>query len=212
MEEYNLNYYKFRGQSDSSWKLIPKTGRPEYSKQNDEVIFKQWKRRAKFYIKNNDLDNWEMLSIAQHTGLPTRFLDWSQNPMVSLFFCCFENIEKEGAVFAFAPKKYINTENKNPFELESDVVFYQPNTANERLANQSGYFSIHKNPEKEFKMDSNIGELIKIMIPAKLKSDLISMLNQYGINFLSLYPDLEGLSKHLCWFYQKDLSSDLTYE
>lgn len=202
MENYRLNYYKFRGQSDVDWKLIPKAGRPEYSSQNDKIIFKQWKRRAKFYLKQNGLDNWEMLSIAQHTGLPTRFLDWSQSPMVALFFCCFENIEKDGAVFAFPPHNYVDTENKNPFEQKTDVVFYQPITANERLANQFGYFSVHKNPNKEFKMSSKLGDLEKIIIPANLKEDLILMLNQYGINFLTLFPDLEGLSRHLSWFYQ----------
>lgn len=202
MENYMSNYYKFRGQSDSNWKLIPKAGRPEYLNQNDETIFRQWKRRAKFYLKQDQLDNWEMLSIAQHSGLPTRLLDWSQNPMVALFFCCFENIENDGAVFAFPPTKYVKTELKNPFEQTSEVVFYQPITSNERLANQYGYFTVHKNPKKEFKMNSNLGELEKIIIPASLKEKLLLMLNKYGINFLTLFPDLDGLSKHLSWFYQ----------
>jgi hypothetical protein len=202
MEEARSNVNKFRGQSDVDWQLIPKAGRAEYPKENDLLIFKQWKRRAKFYLNHNNLDDWEMLSIAQHTGLPTRLLDWTHNPMVALFFCCFENIEKDGAVFIFPPDKYVLTEN-NPFELKSDIVFYQPVTSNERLANQYGYFSIHKNPRVEFKAKSRYGALIKIIVPRKLKKELILMLNQYGINFLTLFPDLEGLSKHLSWFYQQ---------
>lgn len=205
MENYRVNLYKFRGQSDVNWKLIPKAGRPEYNNQNDQNIFKQWKRRAKFYLKHENLNDWEMLSIAQHTGLPTRLLDWSHNPMVALFFCCIENLDKDGAVFIFPAETYVIPENNDPFNQKIDVLFYQPITSNERLANQYGYFSIHKSPKQEFNAKSTLGEIEKIIIPSKLKKDLILMLNQYGINFLTLFPDLEGLSKHLSWFYQLDL-------
>ena len=99
LEKYRSNVFKYRGQSDKDWKLIPKAGREIISKSNDETIFIQWKRRAKFYLKNQNLNDWELLSIAQHTGLPTRLLDWSHSPLVALFFCCSENLEKDGAVF-----------------------------------------------------------------------------------------------------------------
>lgn len=204
MENQQSNYNKYRGQSDSNWKLIPKAGRPEYTTQNDSTIFKQWKRRARFYIKQEKLDDWELLSIAQHTGLPTRFLDWSHNPMVALFFSCFENMDNDGAVYMFPPENYVIAETGDPFNQKKEILFYQPITSNERMANQFGYFSVHKNPGKEFDMTSTIGVLEKIIIPSDLKKDLILMLNQYGINFLTLFPDLEGLSKHLSWFYQLD--------
>jgi hypothetical protein len=44
--------------------------------------------------------------------------------------------------------------------------------------------------------------LNKIIIPAELKLEIIHMLNQYGINYLNLFPDLEGLSRHLTWFVE----------
>ena len=84
-----------------------KAGRDEFSKQNDQIIFKQWKRRANFYLKQDKSNDYELLSIAQHTGLPTRLLDWTHNPMVALFFSCIENLEKDGAVFIFPPENYI---------------------------------------------------------------------------------------------------------
>ena len=136
--------------------------------------------------------------------LPTRFLDWSHNPMVALFFSCFENMDNDGAVYMFPPENYVIAETGDPFNQKKEILFYQPITSNERMANQFGYFSVHKNPGKEFDMTSTIGVLEKIIIPSDLKKDLILMLNQYGINFLTLFPDLEGLSKHLSWFYQLD--------
>ena len=213
LEKYRSNVFKYRGQSDKDWKLIPKAGREIISKSNDETIFIQWKRRAKFYLKNQNLNDWELLSIAQHTGLPTRLLDWSHSPLVALFFCCSENLEKDGAVFIYPADKYILTENKSPFTLKSEIIFFQPTTSNDRLANQYGYFSIHNNPKNEFNSKSKYGELEKIIIPKKLKKDLIVMLNQYGINYLSLFPDLDGLAKHLSWFYQsQDSKGTLEYE
>ena len=202
LETYRSNVYKYRGQSDCDWKLIPKAGRDEFKKTKDELIFKQWKRRAGFYLKHQNLNDWELLSIAQHTGLPTRFLDWSHNPTVALFFCCSENLDKDGAIFIYPADKYIITENKTPYDVTAEVIFYQPSTSSDRLANQFGYFSVHKNPNKDFIAISKFGSLEKIINPKNLKKELISMFNQYGINYISLFPDLDGLAKHLSWFYQ----------
>ena len=39
LEKYRSNVFKYRGQSDKYWKLIPKAGREIISKSDDETIF-----------------------------------------------------------------------------------------------------------------------------------------------------------------------------
>lgn len=195
--------YKFRGQSVSSWKLIPKVGRKALINVRDKEIFRHWKRRAISFISNQNLSKWEYLAIAQHTGLPTRLLDWTHNPLTAAFFSASENLDKDGALWVTKPNEFIIESEDDPFEIEEGKVqFYQPSTPSPRLANQFGYFSIHNNPSIELNEKTcNLSvELEKIVIPKELKKDLIFILNHYGVNYLTIYPDLEGLSKHLSWY------------
>ncbi len=196
--------FQYRGQSDSTWKLIPKAGRSPFNKRNDKELFNQWKRRANAYIDNKSLSDIELLTIAQHTGLPTRLLDWTYNPLVAIFFACTENKEIDGAIFAYNSDTYLRVHNvDNPFNLaEGTVKMLQPNSSHSRLINQFGYFTIHNGPESELKEVNSKGEIHKIIIPSKLKEELVFMINQLGINYMTIYPDLDGLSKHLCWFYE----------
>ncbi|WP_338376580.1 FRG domain-containing protein [uncultured Flavobacterium sp.] len=192
--------FKFRGQSDDSWDLIPKAGRKNFSKVFDEESFKHWKRRALSYLERENYTEWELLAIAQHTGLPTRLLDWTHTPLVAVFFAVTENQDKDGSIYVYKPKSFLSSENESPFEVKEEIGLYQPSTSSNRLANQYGYFTIHKNPKKSLNDKNKNGYLEKLIIPANLKLELTQMLNQYGINYLTLFPDLEGLSKHLSWF------------
>lgn len=195
------NAFKYRGQSSETWDLKPKCGRPG-NNVKDEVIFKQWKRRAIHYLDKKNYSEWELLSIAQHNGLPTRLLDWSQNPLIGLFFACCENYDVDGALFIIKSRSNTIDENeeKNPFKIDSKIKIYQPSTSTNRIANQLGYFTIHSNPSDPMTKKNYKPFLEKYIIPAELKEEIIFMLNQFGVNYLSIYPDLEGLAKHLSWF------------
>src|SRR5690606_29182964 len=95
--------YKFRGQSDARWGLVPKAGRKTFNNAYDKEIFRHWKRRAIGLLKRNYDRDIDYLAVAQHTGLPTRLLDWSHNPLIAFFFAVNENENIDGAIYAYKP-------------------------------------------------------------------------------------------------------------
>ena len=207
------SWFKFRGQSDVLWELIPKAGRPNYTRVNDFDIFRHWKRRAKALLEKENYTDWELLAIAQHTGLPTRLLDWTHNPLVAAFFATDENFEKDGAIYVYKPEKTVSHESINPFELsKTKIGFYQPTIPSNRIANQFSYFTIHRDPTMPLNDKTKDGLLETLIIKSEIKIELLFMLNQYGINNLTLFPDLEGLSKHLSWWAENYKYWDNTFD
>src|SRR3989304_9143534 len=100
---FNGHDWLFRGVTDSSYELKSKIGRettrrskavPKTEKQmrvpyreEDEIaVFSMFKQQARPHIATAPLSDVEWLSIAQHYGLPTRLLDWTDNLLVAAWF------------------------------------------------------------------------------------------------------------------------------
>ncbi|MFS7220884.1 FRG domain-containing protein [Rahnella inusitata] len=112
----------FRGQGNSDYKLTPSIHRHSAIKTSEELfsmerrLLTRYRERSVPYLKNKLNDNWELLFLMQHFGMPTRLLDWTENPLIALFFALSsarknENGEyvNDAAVWVMSPSKWNET-------------------------------------------------------------------------------------------------------
>jgi len=205
----------FRGQCDDpSWTLVPKAGRGKI-RIDDENLFRAWKRHAYAYEKRVINSDWEWLTIAQHHGLTTRLLDWTRNPLAATFFAIEHTQNHEGelnaAVFSYNNKAWgvgkADEPPNDPFKnAPIDVVKkFVPRSITQRLVMQQGIFTYHNPPKKSLESAIEHDEdLEKIVIPRNVLGEIRKILSYYGINKRTLFPDYDGLSEYMNWFYGTD--------
>jgi hypothetical protein len=117
----------YRGVGDESLELLPSLYRHPTIKDADllakqeQEILKRFQQRSGPYLRNplrEDDKNLSTLFLMQHFGVPTRLLDWTENPYLALFFALTDaNYEKtptgpkytsDPAVWVLKPEEWNN--------------------------------------------------------------------------------------------------------
>jgi len=212
----------YRGQERADWRLVPSLAREAEGLGAELLTIKRFKQNAAPYLPARPASEWEWVFLMQHHRAPTRLLDWSESPLIALFFALWgrEHEQQDAAVWCLDPialnrlagHRRMHARDILAFGIDQPLDDYLPDRVNERVSTlnpvaaigprnsarmvaQSGTFTvIHAEPLAIEEVGERQDHIWKIVIPAEARSLLRSELSLLGVHEHTLFPDLDRVA------------------
>jgi hypothetical protein len=97
----------FRGQGNCQWHLEPSLSRRGLV-DSELMLMKQFKQNAFQFLANPPQSESEWIFLMQHYAIPTRLLDWTEHPLVGLYFAVEEygsGMKQAAALWCLYPQE-----------------------------------------------------------------------------------------------------------
>lgn len=213
--EKNGGEFFYRGQSNSDWLLVSTLEREIERKSitienAKEIVFEKFKQRLRGKLVDQSLlnitheeDKRELWAIGRHYDLKTPYLDWSKSIYVALFMANSEP-KKPKEISEYSSLFMVNANYFPEYHEIMERFWFTPKTDYYgRITAQKGYLSkytirdyIRKAIEHFDKIKNKKYQFaFKIYIKNELRNEILHYLNHIGINYSSMYPDLQGVVK-----------------
>lgn len=193
----------------NTYELRPASGRQggehesartlNYDVEDERAALRRFRYDAQPYVGYSPHSDLEWLAIAQHHGMATRLLDWTESLLVATFFAVEEAGSKGHAlIYGVSGLPVLNPdEAHDPFAIR-DVSIYRPRHIDARISAQRSVFTVHPDPTAAFAHPG----LRMWTISQEACRDLKVVLDSCSINYASMFPDLQGLARHVGWRYK----------
>jgi hypothetical protein len=213
----------FRGEASLSFKLLPTLCRPPCSPDKESTLIKRFRQNAFPFLDSVPKTEWEWLFLMQHYGVQTRLLDWSEHPLVGLYFAVCEEHHwgEKGRLWCFLPKAF-NSEKHHVttptagdilcFDVDHELEEFLPSrigTAGARILPpiaaiasqqfnriyaQHGVFTVFHRKLDPLEDEASPDCLKHFVIPAKSKPRIVKELRTLKIDKLAVFPSLTSVA------------------
>lgn len=218
VEMYRANRWIFRGVQNASYALVPGVGRPGTRKDMDTgqelpfdekeelAMLTRFQREVHPYTKSAKrvdlVHDWDLRALAQHHGLKTRLLDWSESPLIAAFFAVesagiVNGSRTDATLYGISCPLVIDSDTLKWPDGHDVVAFYPPHVTS-RITVQRALFTIHSKPDRPWDPPG----LKKWLIPSGTCLAIKLALSRAGINRASLFPDADGIAAHINWLHK----------
>jgi hypothetical protein len=216
----------FRGHAKKSWKLNPGYLRLS-DPPSEATLLKRFKQSAMMLLERDPKDSFDWLFLMQHYGLPTRLLDWSESPLVALYFAIDnseDHLGEDAAVWCLRPSELNNKANikddheeffipsfddeelKNysieilasgPKRTRLQPIATIATRNNSRIQAQLGVFTIHHLDETPIEEIGDASHVIKYTIPDQYRSHILRQLCLLGFSKFTMFPELASIGENI---------------
>jgi hypothetical protein len=211
----------YRGHADAAWDLLPGFMRVA-EVTSETTLLNRFRQSAAMLAERRPESTFDWMFLMQHYGVPTRLLDWSESPLIAMYFALEEWRTKpdiNAALWCLWPTAL----NKNAHivdKLEGDYIpsfedeelqGYSTESVrqstrlelfpvatiatrnNARIQAQMGTFTIHHNQRVPIEGVGDGSHVIKYIIPHDSRETLAKELKLLGMTRFSLFPELASV-------------------